>query len=95
MSDATLIFVVAWLMGAITVGCWWFSVKMWRQIRATQDVATLETELEAMEHYVALLDAELAELVPLAYVHGWRSSRADEGERLRAIIAAGQEETKE
>lgn len=37
--------------------------------------------------YEALLIAELEEVVPLAATHGWRSSRFEDGVRLRAALA--------
>ena len=44
--------------------------------------------VEALGAYVQLLEAELDETVTWAAVHGWRSSRFEEGERLRAAIVA-------
>ena len=59
------------------------------------EVAALEAKLEAMGEYISLLEAEGQELAPLAFVHGWTSSRAEEGKRLRALIAAAPEEPRE
>lgn len=36
--------------------------------------------------YITLLSEELDETVPVAYAHGWRSSRHEEGERLRKLL---------
>ena len=59
------------------------------------EVAVLEAKLEAMEQYIELLGAEINELIPLAFTHGWVSTRAEEGRRLRAIIAAARKEQEE
>lgn len=45
----------------------------------------------AYDRYIAVLDAELNELVPLAYAHGWRSTRYEIGKRCRADIKAAKE----
>jgi len=45
-----------------------------------------ETLIEAYQHYVHGLIAELDEIVPTATAHGWKSSRYEEGEKLRKII---------
>ena len=36
--------------------------------------------------YIDLLGAELDETVPIAHLHGWKSSRYEEGVKLRAAI---------
>jgi len=41
---------------------------------------------EALEGYIKLLLEELDEVVPLAHMHGWRSSRYQKGVDLRARI---------
>lgn len=40
----------------------------------------------AMEDYIKLLEDELDEVVPLAAVHGWKTKRFEEGEKLRGVI---------
>jgi hypothetical protein len=46
----------------------------------------MEELIKAYEDYIKLLDEELNELVGVAYVHGWRSSRAEQGKKLREEI---------
>lgn len=41
---------------------------------------------KAYEDYIKLLGEELSELVSIATVRGWKSTRTQEGERLRMII---------
>lgn len=36
--------------------------------------------------YIDLLGAELEETAPIAHDHGWRSSRVEEGKRIRAAL---------
>jgi len=43
--------------------------------------------VEALDKYIELLVEELNETVSMAATHGWKSSRAEEGERLRNRIA--------
>ncbi len=43
--------------------------------------------VDAYDEYVQLLGDELNEVVGLAAAHGWVSSRAEAGEKLRARIA--------
>jgi predicted RNase H-like nuclease (RuvC/YqgF family) len=45
---------------------------------------------ELQKEYIQLLTDELNEVVGMASIHGWKSSRAEEGERLRQAIAASQ-----
>ena len=59
------------------------------------EIAALEARLKAREQYIELLGAEINELIPLAFTHGWVSTRAEEGRRLRAIIAAARKEQEE
>jgi len=40
----------------------------------------------ALDHYVKLLSDELNEITMLAHVHGWRSTRSEEGKIVRADI---------
>lgn len=42
--------------------------------------------IEAYDEYIKLLGDELNEVVPLAARRGWKSSRVDEGIKLRAKI---------
>lgn len=46
----------------------------------------LEELISAYEQYIELLSAELDEVTGLAYVHGWRSSRAVAGKVARNTI---------
>ena len=36
--------------------------------------------------YIVLLGLELDEVVPLAYMHGWKSTRYEQGKKLRKQI---------
>ena len=50
------------------------------------------TELvQALEEYITLLGKELDEVIPMAAVHGWKSTRFEEGKKLRALISAQRE----
>lgn len=42
--------------------------------------------IKAYEDYINLLSDELNDCVPIAHVHGWRSSRADQGQAARDKI---------
>ena len=45
------------------------------------------TELvQALEEYIVLLGKELDEVIPMAAVHGWKSSRYEEGKVARRKI---------
>lgn len=44
--------------------------------------------VEKQREYINLLVEELDELVSIASVHGWKSSRVEEGERLRSEISS-------
>jgi hypothetical protein len=46
------------------------------------------TKDQAKDEYIKLLGKEIASLMTIAYVHGWRASEEDikRGEELRAII---------
>ena len=43
--------------------------------------------VEAQEEYMRLLNGELEEVVPIAYNHGWRTSRFEQGHQAREKIA--------
>ena len=51
-----------------------------------EEIDRLQKLVEAHEEYEALLVQELHELVGLAYVHGWSSSRAQAGDAVREKI---------
>lgn len=44
--------------------------------------------VKALEDYIVLLGKELDEVVPMASVHGWKSSRFEEGKKMRKKIKA-------
>jgi hypothetical protein len=46
----------------------------------------MEELIEVYEKYINLLNEELNELVSVAYIHGWKSKRVEEGQRLRDEI---------
>ncbi len=41
---------------------------------------------EAYEEYIQLLDDEIKDLLGLAELHGWKSSRVEQGEKAREKI---------
>ena len=43
----------------------------------------MEELIKLQEQYIQLLIAELEEVVPIAHIHGWRTSRFEEGELIR------------
>lgn len=40
----------------------------------------------ALKEYIQLLSDELSEVAPIAFVHGWRSNRFEEGKKLRRTL---------
>lgn len=42
--------------------------------------------IEAYEEYIKLLGDELSDVVSLAYIHGWRSTRYESGKTCREKI---------
>jgi len=46
----------------------------------------IDNYIKALKDYIILLGKELDEVVPLASVHGWRSSRYEEGKKARNKI---------
>ena len=52
------------------------------------DVATLKSLVSKLDEYIALMDAELNETAGQAVLHGWQSSRVNEGILMRKEIAA-------
>ncbi len=71
-------------------------------ITINSELAALRAQVEALEaenerlrasdairqKYIVLMGDEMDELIGLAYVHGWRSTRADEGKQIRAELEA-------
>lgn len=53
-----------------------------------------EDLIKAYDEYITLLDEELKEIIPLAYNHGWRSSRYEKGEEARKKIELLKKELK-
>ncbi len=43
-------------------------------------------KMQNMQLYIELLCKELEEIVPIAFVHGWRSSKYEAGASLRTLI---------
>jgi len=39
------------------------------------------------EEYIKLLTEELNEVVPIAYIHGWKSNRYEQGKKLRKKLS--------
>lgn len=56
-------------------------------VHLVETAMKLRRLITAQGHYVALLEGEIAEVVPLANAHGWASTRFATGERLREGIA--------
>lgn len=50
--------------------------------------AEMQKAVEAYTEYIDLLGDEIHDLMGIAYVHGWRSSRHSQGEKARAKIQA-------
>ena len=44
--------------------------------------------IEAQDKYIKLLENELSETGAMAWVHGWRSTKADAGQALRMRISS-------
>jgi len=52
----------------------------------TDKVEKLTELVQALEEYITLLGKELDEVIPMAAVHGWKSSRYEEGKVARRKI---------
>lgn len=48
--------------------------------------------IKALEKYIVMLGKELDEVVPMASIHGWKSSRYEEGKKMREKIKKFKEE---
>lgn len=46
----------------------------------------IEEMVKAYDEYISLLGEELDELALIAYAHGWKSKRAEQGIKLRTKI---------
>ena len=51
----------------------------------TNDMTKL---VDALDNYIRILGNELNDCMTIAHVHGWRSTRCAEGEKMRKEIAA-------
>lgn len=51
--------------------------------KTSETIAYLTKENEGLREYITLLGEELSEIVPLASIHGWESSRYEQGKILR------------
>lgn len=58
--------------------------ELWEE--ALQEGPRLRKLALLLLDYIDLISAELDETAPMASLHGWKSSRVEEGERLRAAI---------
>jgi hypothetical protein len=56
--------------------------------------SNLKELVQKQDKYISLLGEELDELASLATIHGWRSSRVSEGEKLRLEIESLKESLK-
>lgn len=45
-----------------------------------------KTLIAALDKYVAILNVEIGNLIPIAQVHGWRSGLVEKGIEIRALI---------
>lgn len=69
---------------------WWWdaAVKMQSEIAQLRTALDDSVAREAIHvEYEDLLNAEINSLTPIAYVHGWRSTRVEEGKKLRKLLA--------
>ena len=57
-------------------------------------VAVYEKLVKALDNYISVLGNELADVVSIASVHGWRSTRYDEGVKARKRIAGLRDQLK-
>lgn len=48
--------------------------------------------IQKQDELIKLLKEELDEAVQVAFIHGWRSSRIEQGKKLRAELSALKEE---
>lgn len=48
--------------------------------------------IDLQQKYIKLILEEAEETVPIAYAHGWRSTRYEEGKRIRKELAKLQEQ---
>lgn len=75
-----------WLDGPCEHGRQRRKCEICELILSEEKLAALEAREALWREYVELLNGELQETIGLAFVHGWRSSRVEEGERLRALL---------
>lgn len=52
-----------------------------------ENTEILKEIIEAQKEYIKILSDELNELTPLAYVHGWRTTRYEMGKAVREKIS--------
>jgi len=50
------------------------------------DIPVPSELIKTLQEYIVLLGKELDEVVPMASVHGWKSSRFEEGKKMREKI---------
>ena len=53
-----------------------------------------DEKIKRLLQYCRLLDDELGDMIVMAYVHGWRSTRHEEGRKQREKLDLSQEELK-
>jgi len=59
-----------------------------------ENIAPYEELIAAQEEYIKMLGEELDEIAILSYIHGWRSSRFEIGEKMRERIENAKESIK-
>ena len=63
-------------------------MKKKRSRRVSVPSTALLALVDALDNYIRILGNELNDCVTIAHVHGWRSTRVAEGEKMRKEIAA-------
>lgn len=67
---------------------WLETIVYYLQLLPSFQGLTEEAIIEKQKEYIALLGKELDETASIAHIHGWRSSRVEEGKILREEIAS-------
>ena len=62
----------------------WVRVDFARQLEMERDEA--RELVKVYQEYVKLLGYEINDMTPVAYIHGWRTNRYEEGKVLRDKI---------
>lgn len=55
-------------------------------LQREEAITNYRSLVESLDRYVGILDDEIKTLIPLAHIHGWRSSLVEKGIAIRELI---------